>query len=679
MLWIDFETRSRADLETVGTYNYASDPSTEIVICSYAIDMAPVERWEKGSPIPPQLKNRLTDPKVEIRAHNAAFERLMLRYCWKIDLPPSRFYCTMFQARSAGLPGSLADLGRALSSNLKKDPRGWQLIQLLSVPREDGSFNEDPALYKEFAEYCDRDVEVMRHISLRLPPLDAEARRLYNANEIVNDRGLPIDRELCELALYYAEREREEAVARVLAVTAGAVEKARGEKLKDWLYESLPAPAQALMRTVKRRTVSNYKGTAHTDPRLGANRLLHVTGEAYDARTLDRETREALFTMIEEMPEEFSEDVIAVLEANDAITSSSVYKFRSMLNTASSDGRLRGAFVPAGAAGTGRFSSHNAQLHNFPRVTAKDPEAVKALMKKKGDLGGPVMEILKSMLRPAIYPGANRRIVRADWNAIEARVLPWLTGRASAVIYLDAFRDPTRDIYIEQARLCGLGDNRQAGKVVVLAFGYGGSVGALAVMAKGYGVTIVGSPQAIVDAWRRANRWAVEWWAELARAGLTALAAPVPVWIPAGRVSLARAPEGGVPGLVMLLPSGRAIRYPWCEPVLEEPGNLRYLKAAWKPKADATEWPRAKLWGGLASENATQGVAADLLRHALVNAVEGGLPVIGHVHDELVAETGRHGADALAQDLKEEMLAAPAWAEGLPLAVETEVSTRYKK
>lgn len=683
-LWIDLESRSRCDLETAGVYNYAADPSTEIVICSYAVNMGPVKRWTifDGEDIPAELERLLEDELVEIRAHNAAFERLMLKHCWKIDIEPIAFHCTAFQARSCSLPGSLADMGRALTADLKKDPRGWQLIRLLSIPREDGSFNEDPKLYAEFGDYCDRDVVAMRAASLMLPSLSTDARRMWAANELVNDAGMPIDSELCRLAIHYAQAERDAAQKRVVTLTDGALGRARGKNLTEWVHERLPEKAARLMRVVKRRAITNYKGTAAGDPKLGANRLLHLTGEEYATKTLDKETRAAIFAMAEETPEDFDDDVMAVMGANDAVTSTSVYKFQRMLETASSDGRLRGAFIPGGASGTGRFSSHAAQLHNFPRKCAEAPEAVKAVMARRESLNGPVLEILKSMLRPTIGARDGYLIVRADWNAIEARALPWLTGRASAVLYLDAFRDPTRDIYIEQARLCGLGENRQAGKVVVLAFGYGGGVGALAIMSKAYAVRIEGSPQAIVDAWRRANRWAVEWWSELDRAARAALTSPSPAWFPAGRVAFrhedwGKDPEGNDQRtLTMLLPSGRMIYYPYAR--LDEEG-ISYLKAAWKPRAGAEEWPRARLWGGLLAENATQATCADLLREALVRAVEAGIPVIGHVHDEIVAEAPAAEAPAIGLLLKEIMLTLPDWAAGLPLAVEVDISPRYRK
>jgi hypothetical protein len=44
------------------------------------------------------------------------------------------------------------------------------------------------------------------------------------------------------------------------------------------------------------------------------------------------------------------------------------------------DHRVRGAFVFAGGSATGRASSYGAQVHNFTRRCADDPEAVRQAM-----------------------------------------------------------------------------------------------------------------------------------------------------------------------------------------------------------------------------------------------------------------------------------------------------------
>jgi DNA polymerase len=101
--------------------------------------------------------------------------------------------------------------------------------------------------------------------------------------------------------------------------------------------------------------------------------------------------------------------------------------------------------------------------------------------------------------------------------------------------------------------------------------------------------------------------------------------------------------------------------------------GVTYAKAAWKPAADAKEWPRARLWKGLACENITQATANDLLRHTLRQLDD----VVLHVHDEVVIETDR--PEEMAVRLKEVMCTPPEWAKGLPLDAEVAIMSRYGK
>jgi DNA polymerase len=124
------------------------------------------------------------------------------------------------------------------------------------------------------------------------------------------------------------------------------------------------------------------------------------------------------------------------------------------------------------------------------------------------------------------------------------------------------------------------------------------------------------------------------------------------------------------------LPSGRVLCYPFAR--LEEDG-VTYLKAAWKPAADAKEWPRARLWKGLACENITQATANDLLRHSLRALEAEGLGVVLHVHDEIVIECVNEVAEHVAERLHDVMCSAPAWAKGFPLNAEVKIMERYGK
>jgi DNA polymerase len=288
--------------------------------------------------------------------------------------------------------------------------------------------------------------------------------------------------------------------------------------------------------------------------------------------------------------------------------------------------------------------------------------------------GKRVTDVLKGMLRPAMLPSPGKVLVAADWSAIEARVNPWLSGQGDAK--LELFRTG-QDVYkVNAAATFRVAvdevdkDQRQVGKVQELACGFAGGVGAFAAMGRIYGVHLPESEaRRMVDAWRRANPWAVPFWQGLENAYTRAMRNKGHEFS-AGRVTYLF--DGT--HLWYALPSGRVLCYPFAK---LEPDGVSYAKASWKPAADAKEWPRARLWRGLACENVTQAAAHDLLRHSLRQLEAMGQEVVLHVHDEIVCETA--DPDATVAAMQQAMCVPPNWAGGIPLNIEAEVMTRYGK
>jgi DNA polymerase len=649
-LWIDFETRSRCDLPARGVYNYCRDPSTDVLCMSWAFDDDEVQTWLPGQPFPDEVRNHTG----QIRAHNAAFERLVFWYVLQIDYDLEQFYCTATQARANCAPGSLEDAGRFAGASMRKDHRGNQLVRALCIPRPDGTFNDDPALMAELVAYCEQDVRAMRAISQGLRQLSAEELADYHVNERINDAGVLVDVPLAKAAQVYAAAELEEIQALVVSVTEGAVTSVRSPRMREWVWDRVGPQARDLMMVTK--------------------------GEE-TKRSIDKNVRASLLVLAEENPDEVPADVADVVQCADDLWASSVAKFARMADLADEeDHRVRGAFVFAGGAATGRASSYGLQVHNFARKTAKEPEAVRHAMVRGHQIvpayGKRVTDVLKGMLRPSLVAAPGRKLVTADWSAIEARVNPWLSNCPSGDAKLDLFRTG-EDIYkVNASATFGVGvadvddAQRQVGKVQELACGFGGSVGAFNAMGRIYGVVL---PEAqsrrMVDAWRRANPWAVEQWSALERAYTIAMRQPGHEFT-AGRVTYLYDRQH----LWYALPSGRVLCYPHAR---FERDGITYAKAAWKPAQDAKEWPRARLWHGLACENIVQAVANDLLRDALRRLDAAGQRVILHVHDEIVLEAD--DVEAAAAQLEAVMVAPPAWAAGLPLAAEVNIRERYGK
>ena len=654
ILWIDFETRSRCDLFSRGAYNYARDISTSVLCLSYAFDDEEVQSWLPRQPFPQRIIDFI-EQGGQIRAHNAAFERLIMWFvlCPEQAIPEptlEQFYCTATQARANCAPGSLEDVGRFASSNMRKDHRGNQLIRLLSIPKSDGTFNNDPSLMAEMVSYCEQDIRTMRAISKAMRQLSADELMDYHINEQINDRGVLLDKALAESAVKYASVELEEIERIVSEVTEGAITSVRSPKMRDWVLERVGDQAKKLMEVYK---------------------------DGEKKYSIDKSVRANLLILAEENADEVPSQVADVIQCADDLWASSVAKFNRLKDLADEeDDRVRGAFVFAGGAATGRASSYGAQVHNFTRKSAKDPDAVRQAMVRGHAIvpafGRRVTDVLKSMLRPALIPNRGQSLVVADWSAVEARVNPWLSNSPAGVKKLDIFRT-REDVYKVNASATFhvpidqiTNEQRQIGKVQELACGFSGGVGAFAAMGRAYGILL---PEAeakrMVNAWRMANPWAPTYWQELENAYTRAMRNPNHEFS-AGRVTYLYDGQH----LWYALPSGRVLCYPFAR--LETDG-VSYAKAAWKPASDATEWPRGRLWRGLACENITQAVANDLLRHSLRELDD----VVLHVHDEIVVETWE--PESVIEQMKQVMCTPPAWGEGLPLDIEVDVMNRYGK
>ena len=621
IVYCDFETKSNCDLRTQGLYNYAQSLSTEVLCMAYAYGDGEVQMWT-GGPLPDFTGH-------QIRAHNAAFERLIFWYVLQQDYPLEQFYCTAAQTRANCAPGSLEDAGRFAGASMRKDHRGGHLVRQCCIP----PYNT--ALLPELFEYCAQDVRAMRAISQGMRGLSDDELLDYHVSERINDRGVLVDVELARSAVRYASAELIEIQDTVAKVTQGAVTSVRSPRMRQWVQARV-SPEQLKLMTVE------------------------------DKISIDKAVRANLLAC-----DDLDPDVREVVQSADDLWASSVAKFARMAALADEeDHRVRGAFVFNGGAATGRLSSYGLQVHNFTRKCAKEPQQVRNAMVADAPIvpayGKRVTDVLKGMLRPALIPAPGKQFVVADWSGIEARCNPWLSGNGEDV--LNVFRSG-QDIYVLTAAAIFKNPDvtpemRQIGKVAVLACGYGGGVGAFAAMGRAYGVHL---PEAVakrtVDAWRRVNQWAVKYWQALESAYMRAMRNPGQEFA-AGRVFYL---FDGV-HLWYALPSGRVLCYPYAR---FEPDGVSYAKCAWKPAQGATEWPRARLWSGLAAENICQAVANDLLRHSLRQVHD----IVLTVHDEIVIETALPDVDAL----RRVMCTPPDWAPDLPLNVDIKVMARYGK
>jgi DNA polymerase len=656
---IDYETSAPLDLTVVGAYRYA--PSATIMCAGYAIyeentfkpEMVKPWRAWKGEPMPDDLRAALQDSAVRKFAWNAQFERLITRHCTDADVDLEEWYCTAARARASAYPGKLDLCAKALAIPQKKDLAGGKLMKKLST---EGTGTEEE--YERVLEYCLQDVVVEATIGMVIRDMTAEEWEDYHVCERMNDRGIPIDVELARAAQKYAEVEAAEIAKELNAATGGAITSAKQfARIKQWVAVKAPEIAEQF-----------------TDAETGKF-------------SLDRSARTTIF----ESDLNLSEEVREVLELIDDAGRASTAKYAAIENRTDTDGRLRGAYLFNGAGQTGRFSAMGFQPHNLVRDKLDNAgDVIEAVLDgaSAGEVtklsGQNMLTTLARMLRPTIVAENGNVLAWADYSAVEARALPWLSASPAAEPLLDLFRK-NEDVYkYAAAGIYNLKASeidkaqRQIGKVATLSMGYGGGANAFRKMARNYGLKITDeTAEEIKVAWRLANPWAKTFWRDLEGAAVRAARNPGTIET-AGRIKYLM--HGDM--LYALLPCGRLIAYPETE-VVEVDGKygpqarVSSLKASMHPKKGETAWPRVTLYGGLLAENATQAFCASLLRAAVRRLDEAGWPVVMHTHDEVLVEVAEDEVDDAKAALQEAML-TNAWPD-LPLAADPEHGYSYDK
>lgn len=130
--------------------------------------------------------------------------------------------------------------------------------------------------------------------------------------------------------------------------------------------------------------------------------------------------------------------------------------------------------------------------------------------------------------------------------------------------------------------------------------------------------------------------------------------------------------HGDVPYAFIELPSGRRLYY--ARPELKD-DEIRYFGRDIK---QGGLWTRISTYGGKLAENVTQAFSRDILAAAMLRLEAAGFPLVGTVHDEVIAEIPPDMDDP-ASTFHREMVQVPSWAAGLPVDAEVFISHRYRK
>ena len=642
VLAIDIETYSDIDLTKSGVYAYSDSPKFAILLFAYAFDDEPTSIVDiaSGEELPKTVLDALTDDAITKTAFNAAFERICISRFLGVQLSATAWVCTAVQSAMLALPLSLDGVGEVLDITRKKLKEGTDLVRFFSMPCKPTKANggrtrnlpsDEPEKWARFKEYCIRDVDAEREIreKLRNYPIPDSEMELYRLDQEINDRGILVDRELVACAVECDLQYKEQTTRRAYELT-GLENPNSVSQVKDWL-----------------------------------------SGRGVDAESLDKKA-------VKELMPEADGEVLEMLKLRLLMAKTSVKKYQAIERSVCSDGRVHGLLQFYGANRTGRWAGRLVQVQNLPQNHIPDLGLARDLVKKRRFedidlLFDSTPGVLSELIRTAFVPRHGCRFIVADFSAIEARVIAWLSGENWR---LDVFNTHGRIYEASASAMFGVpieqitkgSPLRQKGKIAELALGYGGSVGALTAMgALDMGLTEE-ELQPLVNQWRAANPHITKYWWDCDSAAFTAVQDKTEVTV--GRVTFSW--RSGI--LFITLPSGRKLSY--IKPKLAT-NRFGRTGLTYEGVGESKKWLRIETYGPKLVENIVQATARDLLAVAMLRLRNAGFDIVMHVHDEAVIEVplGVSSVEEICGIMSE----APAWADCLPLRADGYECEFYKK
>jgi DNA polymerase len=637
----------------VGAYRYANDPTTEILMCAVTalgVGSEPVYLW-----VNPKFANAgvRSDPEAlqyleaadEIYAHNAPFEQPVMEATgFEPRIPLHKWRCTMAMARMAGLPESLEKCAKMLELDVQKDARGKGLIRLFSLPQENGEFVDpasEPEEWKNFADYCRRDVQVEREIYTQLKGMfDFDAGNLdtWLFTMRMNEIGIPVNVPALSTAKRIIDEVSRSALAEFRELTG--LNLTQRDKVRLWLQRE--------------------SGTKVPD---------------MQAETLGELSQ----TMVNPKAKR-------AIQLYIQLSFAAVKKVDTMLDWVCPDGRIHGVFKFYGT-GTGRWSAGGPQIQNVKKATPTmrrlTPDAYRALCdgitaEEMNAVYGEPIEVIASCIRHFIHvPGS--RMLDADYNAIEARIACWLGGETEAlqdyVLGRDRYRAMAAKIFsVPENRVTS--DQRDLGKQAILGLSYGMGMAKFSLSCEQRGITIDPAlSEKAVKTFREAHRGIWKTWSTFDSLCRDALTNNMGTTIRLGKHGIRMAFKiQWLQGtkkkyLTITLPSGRKLAY--LDPAIEN-GEITY----WGQLPMSVAFGRIKLYGAKIFENVCQAIAADLMAHGARTAEAERMTPFALIHDQALAI---HSDGVTPQQFASALQSLPPWAQGLPLKAEAKSVAYYAK
>lgn len=708
-------SQGKKGLPVVGAQVYAEHPSTEVLSLYYDLkDGRGRRRWLPSDPLPPIDLLQHVQAGGILAAWNSGFEYRIWnlvccrRYGWP-PLPLHQLRCDAAKSRAFALPGALAKAGDVLDLQYKKDPAGDALLKKFSVPqdltkkrrRPRITVQDEPVEAERLYAYNERDIVTEAEAAARIPDLEGDELAYWIMDQEINTRGVQIDAQ---------------GVQNCIAIVVQALEQYNRE-----------------LHTLTGGTVARASELAKLQGWLGAQGV-HMD-------SLDADHIEAALAADDKKPH-LPAHARRAIEIRAQIGSAAVKKVFTMANMMGQAGRLYDLFTFYGAH-TGRTTGNDAQPTNLPK-SGPDvcqcatcgrfygamkvggrfkhetcpwcgrPELPGALRKvhewgwratedalaviATRDLRtvehyfGEGMPTVSGCLRGLFTSAPGYDLIASDYSAIEAVVLAMVTGCQWRI---DVFRTHGKIYEASGAKVAGLtleqvldhkkttGSHhpiRAKGKVMELACGYGGWVGAMLAFGADAYMTEDEMKTAVLE-WRAASPEIPEFWGGQWRrvpgggwrkenygvegAFLNAILQPGVQQEYRGFKFIVRNDV-----LYLTLLSGRSMKYHRPRLVqVDQYGRSQFEISfeGWNtnPKNGPPGWIRKTTYGGRITENIVQATSRDIQWNGMLNLKRAGYPIVLHVYDEDAAEVPE-GFGSI-EEFEAIMATMPVWAQGWPI------------
>lgn len=666
IIHLDFETYSDINIKKAGAFRYIQSPVFEILLCAYSVDDGPVRVLDLTVPqerdyFNTAFKDLIFRSDSVLMAYNAAFEAGCIARHFGVRFTPAyvaKFRDTMLHGLYAGYTAGLDATGRALGipEDKQKLTTGKALIRYFCVPCKPTKANggrtrnyphHDPEKWALFKTYNGQDVVAEMEIERRLSvfPVPDFVQKQWETDLLINARGVAVDMDFCEGALELGETIR----------------------------------AQLTDEAVQLSGLQNPNSVKQLARWLSAE-----TGD--DITTLRKETIKEL------LGRDNADHVQRMLEIRQELGKTSTKKYDAIEAAVCDDGRVRGLLQFYGANRTGRWAGRLVQVQNLPRTYTEPLEFARELVKgRKLDalrtVYGSPNDTLSQLIRTAFVAAPGNVLIDADFSAIEARVISWL---ADEEWRLEVFRTHGKIYEASASQMFGVPlerikkgnpeySLRQRGKVAELALGYQGGVPAMRQMDTGKLLADLPDEEIkdIVDKWRNTNPKIRNLWYSFNDAAIRVIQNGGSLRVRCCTFARECDCIRGTTCMTISLPSGRKLYY--VEPSVGENRwggpSITYMGVN-----DKNKWGRIETYGGKLVENVVQAIARDCLAQAIEHLEAAGLPVVFHIHDEVVIDTAAFDTNDAMLDKVVKIMSTPIpWAEGLPLGADGWVGAFFKK